>query len=41
MNSGLQCLSNTKDLTEYFLMNKYRNEINLENPLGLKGELAK
>jgi len=41
MNSGLQCLSNCKDLTKYFLLNLYKEEINTTNPLGHKGQLAK
>ena len=40
MNSGLQCLSNTIELTKYFCFNLYKNEINTQNPLGLKGRLA-
>ncbi|RKP20018.1 cysteine proteinase, partial [Rozella allomycis CSF55] len=40
MNSALQCLSNTELLTEYFISGKYLNEINTENPLGMKGEIA-
>jgi ubiquitin carboxyl-terminal hydrolase 4/11/15 len=40
MNSGLQCLSNTVELTKYFLFNLYVNDINRDNPLGLKGKLA-
>ena len=40
MNSGLQCLSNTIELTKYFCFNLYKNEINTQNPLGLKGKLA-
>lgn len=41
MNSALQCLQNTSQLTEYFLQRKYVEEINTENPLGSKGVLAK
>jgi ubiquitin carboxyl-terminal hydrolase 4/11/15 len=41
MNSALQCLSNTTELTEYFLTGKYSNDINKVNPLGSKGKLAK
>jgi len=41
MNSGLQCLSNTKELTEYFLSDKFMAEINETNPLGTKGKLVK
>lgn len=40
MNSALQCLSNTPPLTEYFLTDDYKEEINKENPLGMKGEIA-
>lgn len=41
MNSGIQCLSNTKELAEYFLNNLYLKELNLENTFGTKGVLAK
>ena len=41
MNSGLQCLSNVVDLTEYFLSDKYLKELNETNPLGTKGKLVK
>ncbi|KAM4818786.1 cyclin-dependent kinase 16 isoform 4-T5 [Thomomys bottae] len=40
MNSALQCLSNVPQLTEYFLNNRYLDELNFRNPLGMKGELA-
>lgn len=40
MNSALQCLSNTPPLTEYFLTDEYKDEINRDNPLGMKGEIA-
>ncbi|XP_055963334.1 ubiquitin carboxyl-terminal hydrolase 11 [Sorex fumeus] len=40
MNSALQCLSNVPQLTEYFLDNRYLNELNFCNPLGMKGEIA-
>ena len=40
MNSGLQCLSNTGELTTYFLYNLYKDDINEDNPLGLQGRLA-
>ena len=40
MNSALQCLSNTVELTKYFLFGLYKNEINYSNPLGTKGRLA-
>jgi len=40
MNSGLQCLSNTKELTENFLKQKHIDDINKDNPLGSKGQLV-
>ncbi|KAL9545381.1 hypothetical protein MBANPS3_007173 [Mucor bainieri] len=40
MNSALQCLSNTPQLTRYFLSEQYRRDINRSNPLGLDGDLA-
>ena len=41
MNSVLQCLSKTKDLTKYFLLKKYLNEINSDNYSGSKGLISK
>lgn len=35
-----QCLSNTPPLTDYFLEDKYEAEINQNNPLGMRGEIA-
>ena len=40
MNSGLQCMSNTREITEYFMTNKFLSEVNHSNPLGTKGNLA-
>ena len=40
MNSGLQCLANTLELTKYFLFGYYKNDLNAKNPLGLGGKLA-
>ncbi|XP_031424285.1 ubiquitin carboxyl-terminal hydrolase 4 isoform X1 [Clupea harengus] len=40
MNSALQCLSNASPLTDYFLNDEYEAEINRENPLGMRGEIA-
>ncbi|KAK1161467.1 ubiquitin carboxyl-terminal hydrolase 4-like [Acipenser oxyrinchus oxyrinchus] len=40
MNSALQCMSNAAPLTEYFLQDEYEAEINRENPLGMRGEIA-
>ncbi|KAE8722454.1 Ubiquitin carboxyl-terminal hydrolase 10 [Hibiscus syriacus] len=39
MNSALQCLVHTPPLVEYFLKD-YSDEINIQNPLGMQGELA-
>ncbi|XP_014513603.1 ubiquitin carboxyl-terminal hydrolase 9 [Vigna radiata var. radiata] len=39
MNSAIQCLVHTPPLVEYFLQD-YSDEINMENPLGMHGELA-
>uniref|UniRef100_A0A8C4ZHT8 Ubiquitin carboxyl-terminal hydrolase n=1 Tax=Gadus morhua TaxID=8049 RepID=A0A8C4ZHT8_GADMO len=41
MNSAVQCLSNIPPLTQYFLKNKYTEELNEDNPLGMKGEIAR
>lgn len=41
MNSSIQCLSNSLELTTYFLTKQYEKEINKSNPLGLGGKLAK
>lgn len=38
---AFQCLSNIPPLTEYFLKDKYKDELNEDNPLGMKGEIAK
>jgi ubiquitin C-terminal hydrolase len=40
MNSGLQCLSNTIELTKYFCFQYHKQDINKENPLGMGGKLA-
>jgi len=40
MNSGLQCLSNTWELTRFFLEDKYMAEINKTNKLGTQGKVA-
>lgn len=41
MNSALQCVRACQELTEYFLDNHYKKELNPSNPLGNKGEVAK
>ena len=40
MNSGLQCLSNCYELTKYFLLDFYENDINPNNKLGSGGKIA-
>ena len=37
MNSGLQCLSHIKGLTNYFLTGEYLKHVNKTNPLGTQG----
>ena len=41
MNSSIACLSNCTELTYYFLKGDYKKDINEENTLGMRGELAK
>jgi len=36
-----QCMSNCPPITKYFLTEEHLNELNEENPLGMKGEIAK
>eukprot|EP00299_Pterocystis_sp_00344_P011721 c5515_g1_i1.p1 GENE.c5515_g1_i1~~c5515_g1_i1.p1 ORF type:complete len:902 (+),score=242.29 c5515_g1_i1:293-2707(+) len=40
MNSAIQCLSNTRALTEYFLEGRHVDDVNRDNPLGMQGRLA-
>eukprot|EP00980_Cylindrotheca_fusiformis_P022862 scaffold9857_cov127-Cylindrotheca_fusiformis.AAC.8 len=40
MNSALQCLSHATPLTRHFLSNKFKSDINTNNPLGTGGKLA-
>ncbi|KAG8754786.1 CSN-associated deubiquitinating enzyme Ubp12 [Serendipita sp. 396] len=40
MNSALQCLAHSPELTQYFLTGFYRQELNPTNPLGMKGAIA-
>ena len=35
MNSGLQCLSNTYELTKYFIENSFLDDMNINNPIGV------
>ena len=41
MNSSIACLSNCTELTYYFLKGDYKRDINEENNLGMRGDLAK
>ena len=41
MNSSIACLSNCTELTYYFLKGDYLKDINEDNNLGMRGELAK
>ncbi|XP_046386606.1 ubiquitin carboxyl-terminal hydrolase 32 isoform X1 [Ischnura elegans] len=41
MNAALQCVSNTRALTQYFTENMHLYELNRTNPLGMKGHIAK
>ncbi|KAG8990581.1 CSN-associated deubiquitinating enzyme Ubp12, partial [Tulasnella sp. 427] len=41
MNSALQCLAHLPELTEYFLTGVYVSELNPDNPLSTKGDLAR
>merc|ERR1719347_1827935 len=41
INSIIQGLSNTSEITEYFDNDNYLEDINEDNPLGMKGEIAK
>lgn len=40
MSTSLQCLSNCYELTEYFLLDLFRKDINKDNPIGTGGDLA-
>ena len=40
MNAGLQCLLCTTELTHFFVRGFYKQDLNLDNPLGCKGKVA-
>ncbi|XP_076812613.1 ubiquitin carboxyl-terminal hydrolase 19-like isoform X3 [Clavelina lepadiformis] len=40
MNSVLQALANTVEVRDYFVGKHFKKDINLENPLGMKGRMA-
>lgn len=41
MNSALQCLRSVEELTQYFLHDNYKHDLNPSNPLSHHGEVAK
>lgn len=41
MNTALQCISNCYELTNFFLEGHYKGQLNIENPIGSQGILAK
>lgn len=41
MNSSIQCVSNTKPLTDYFISGTHLYELNRTNPIGMRGHMAK
>ena len=41
MNTSLQCISSCSELTNYFLTNHFKKDINEKNPIGTKGILAR
>ncbi|EEP81374.1 hypothetical protein UREG_06239 [Uncinocarpus reesii 1704] len=41
MNSALQCVRSVEELTQYFLSNEYKKDLNPSNPLAHNGEVAK
>src|SRR5689334_7788488 len=40
LNSAVQCLSLTRPLTDYFLLDMYAREINTTSMFGMKGQMA-
>ena len=40
MNTSLQCIANCYELSEYFLKDLYKKDINSDNPIGTQGVLA-
>ncbi|KIW35381.1 uncharacterized protein PV07_02079 [Cladophialophora immunda] len=41
MNSALQCIRSVEELTQYFLHDQWKQDLNVDNPLGHHGEIAK
>ena len=40
LNTAIQCLSNCWELTNYFLREEYKKDINRTNPIGTQGKLC-
>ena len=40
LNTAIQCISNCWELTNYFLRNEYKKDINKKNPIGSHGKLS-
>ena len=40
LNTSIQCLSNCWEITNYFLRDQYKKDINLSNPLGSNGKIC-
>ncbi|KAK9447053.1 uncharacterized protein V1518DRAFT_429373 [Limtongia smithiae] len=40
MNSALQCMMHIEELTRYFLVDAYKEELNPQNPLAMDGKMA-
>lgn len=41
MNSALQCVRSVEELTEFFRGDFYKRDLNYDNPLGYRGQVAK
>ena len=41
MNSALQCIRSVPELTQFFLADQWKVDLNVDNPLGYHGEVAK
>lgn len=41
MNSALQCIRSVEELTQYFLHDLWKKDLNVDNPLGHHGEIAR
>lgn len=41
MNSALQCIRSVKELTDYFLLDEWKKDLNIANVLGHRGEVAR